>query len=56
VWTGVYPGEDRVAAVRKILRIPESHMPLNVIPVGVPAESPQPKDKWIASKVHQDRW
>jgi len=56
VWTGVYPGEDRIATVRKILRIPESHMPLNIIPVGVPAESPQPKDKWNASKVHQDRW
>ena len=42
VWTGVYPGEDRVAVVRKILNIPEDYMPLNVIPIGVPAENPPP--------------
>jgi len=56
VWTGVYPGEDRVAAVRRILAIPESHMPLNVIPVGYPAENPAPKDKWNRSKIHADAW
>jgi len=56
VWTGVYPGEDRVAAVRKILSIPEGYMPLNVIPIGAPAENPPPKDKWNPIKVHLDRW
>ena len=56
VWTGVYPGEDRVAAVREILSIPEGFMPLNVIPLGYPAEDPLPKDKWNPSKIHADRW
>ena len=56
VWTGVYPGEDRVAVVRKILNIPEDYMPLNVIPIGVPAENPPPKDKWTVNRVHRDRW
>lgn len=56
VWTGVYPGEDRIAAVREILAIPEGYMPLNVIPVGYPAESPAVKDKWNPAKVHGDRW
>ena len=56
VWTGVYPGEDRIAAVRKILAIPDGFMPLNVIPIGAPAENPEPKDKWNPSKVHNDRW
>lgn len=56
VWTGVYPGEDRVAAVRKILAIPEGYMPLNVIPIGYPAENPAPKDKWNPAKIHHDAW
>jgi len=56
VWTGVYPGEDRIAAVRKIVGIPEGYAPLNVIPLGAPAENPPPKDKWNLAKVHQDRW
>jgi len=56
VWTGVYPGEDRIAAVRKIVGIPEGYAPLNVIPIGAPAENPPSKDKWNPSKVHHDRW
>ena len=56
VWTGVYPGEDRVAVVREVLSIPEGYAPLNVIPLGYPAENPPPKDKWNPAKVHHDRW
>ena len=56
VWTGVYPGEERIAIVREVLAIPEGYAPLNVIPLGYPAENPTPKDKWNASKVHYDTW
>ena len=56
VWTGVYPGEDRVAVVREVLSIPEGYAPLNVIPLGYPAENPTPKDKWNPAKIHIDRW
>ena len=56
VWTGVLPGEDRIAAVREVLGIPDGYLPLNVIPLGYPAENPQPKDKWNPAKVHRDRW
>ena len=56
VWTGVYPGEDRVAVVREVLAIPEGYAPLNVIPLGYPAENPPPKDKWNPAKVHHDKW
>ena len=56
VWTGVYPGEDRVAAVREIFSIPDGFMPLNVIPLGYAAENPSPKDKWNSAKIHIDRW
>ena len=56
VWTGVYPGEDRVAVVREELAVPDGYAPLNVIPLGVPAENPTPKDKWNPAKVHHDKW
>ena len=56
VWTGVYPGEDRVAVVREVLSIPEGYAPLNVIPLGYPAENPPPKDKWNVKKIHHDTW
>ena len=56
VWTGVYPGEERIAAVRETLGIPDGYLPLNVIPLDYPAEKPTPKDKWNPAKVHRDQW
>jgi len=56
VWTGVWPGEDRIAAARQILGIPEEYAPLCMIPIGYPAENPAVKDKWNPAKVHYDRW
>ena len=56
VWTGVYPIDARIEAVRGILKIPEGYMPLCLVPVGYPAEDPQPKDKWNPAKVHHDVW
>ncbi len=56
VWTGVFPGEERVAIVREILAIPDGYSPLCVIPIGYPAEDPAVKDKWNPAKIHADRW
>lgn len=56
VWTGVYPIEERVKEVQKILQLPKEIIPLNVIPIGYPAESPLPKDKWKPENIHYDRF
>lgn len=56
VWTGVYSYEDRVRAVRNVLGLPRHVVPLNVIPVGYPAENPAPKQKWDPSKVRRNGW
>lgn len=56
VWTGVYPMEDRVAGIRKLLGLPEHVVPLSLIPVGFPAEQPGKADRFDASRVHKDRW
>lgn len=46
VWTGVYPNLDKVAAVRDELGLDASLVPLCVVVLGSPAESPEIKDKW----------
>ena len=51
VWTGCYPIEDRVAEVSKVLKLPETIVPLCVIAIGHPAEQPTPKDKWKPENV-----
>lgn len=56
VWTGVFPDVERAEVVRKLLAIPEGYMPLNIIPLGAPAENPEPKNKWNPAKVHSNRW
>ena len=56
VWTGAYPMQPRIDAVKATLKIPEGYMPLCLIPIGYPAENPTPKDKWNPAKVHADRW
>ena len=51
VWTGCYPMEERIANVSKVLNLPENLVPLCVIVMGYPAESPEPKDKWKPENV-----
>jgi nitroreductase len=56
VWTAAYPYEDRAAHVRKVLGIPESVIPLNVIPIGHPTGTDKPKDHYRAENIHWERW
>jgi len=56
VWTAAYPYEERAAHVRKVLGIPESVIPLNVIPIGHPTGADKPKEHYRAENIHWQRW
>lgn len=56
VWLGVYPRDDRVAAVRQRLALPDHITPLNLIAVGHPAEVKQARTQFDAARVHRERW
>ena len=51
VWTGVYPYDERIEAVKQALHLPDHLIPLNVIPIGYPKGDPQPKEKYDPAKV-----
>lgn len=55
VWTAASDPE-RSSAVKEALNIPGTIMPLCVIPIGFPAEDPEPKDKWKPEKIHYNKW
>ena len=55
VWCGVHPDPKRVSEVSRVLRLPESIIPLNIITMGYPASQPQPKDKWKPENIHYQR-
>jgi len=56
VWTGVFPIDERVKTVQRALQMPDSIIPLCVIPIGYPAEKPSPKDKWKTDNIHMNQW
>lgn len=56
VWCGIYPMQERVAFLKKLLQLPNDIVPMNVVPIGYPAEEPEPKDKWKPGNIHYDTW
>ena len=56
VWLGVYPREERVAAVRQVLGIPETIVPLNLISIGHPAEQKESRTQYDGRRVHREHW
>jgi len=56
VWTALYPMEDRVAGMRRLLDLPEHIIPLALVPIGYPAEHPGPADRFDEERVHKERW
>lgn len=56
VWLGVHPRERRVNAIRKVLKIPENIVPLNLISIGHPAEEKEPRTQYNEDRVHHEYW
>ena len=56
VWLGVYPREDRVTGIQKLLGLPEHVKPLNIVPIGYPAETKPPANRCDSSRIHHNRW
>jgi nitroreductase len=57
VWTAVHPSEVLVGKVREILGIPGNVIPLNVVPVGVPAAPAEPRQPDSLDEcLHRETW
>lgn len=56
VWLGVYPLEERVNPIKKILKLPESITPLSIISIGYPAEHKAESNYYDESRIHYNNW
>ena len=56
VWLGVHPLTERVEGIRALLGIPETVVPFALVPIGHPAESKAPADRFDPARVHHERW
>lgn len=52
VWCGIYPQKVPQKKVKEILGLPDKHIPLNIIYIGYPAETPEARDQFDETCVH----
>ena len=52
VWIGTAPLEDRMAAVKEILDLPENLVAFALFPLGYPAEEKKQEDRFEQERIH----
>lgn len=52
VWCGIHPQKRAEEKVSEALEIPEDQIPLNIIYIGHPAETPEARDQYCDKYVH----
>ncbi len=55
-WLGVHPRELRVNALRQILGLPPSVIPVACIALGHPGETQKPRTRFNRDYVHFEKW
>jgi nitroreductase len=55
-WLGIHPREQRVNALKQILSLPPSVIPVACIAIGCPAEQPPPRTRFNPEYVHAEQW
>jgi nitroreductase len=56
VWIAIHPLDDRSAAVRRLLGIPEEIVPFALVSIGYPAEHLGGEDRFDSERVHYESW
>jgi len=52
VWCGIHPQKRAEEKVSRILDLPAKQVPLNIIHIGYPAETPEERDQYDSKKIH----
>jgi len=55
-WLGVHPWEQRIKALKGILSLPASAIPVACIAIGHPGERKEPRTRFNPDYVHFERW
>jgi len=56
VWLGIYPAEERIEGMRKLLGIPDHVVPVALIALGYPAEHKEPANRFNPNKIRYNKW
>ncbi len=52
----MYPIEERVRGLRKLIGVPEDIVPFSLIPFGHPAEERKLIDRYDPERAHREKW
>jgi nitroreductase len=55
-WVGIYPVEERIQSLKKLLTMPDHVIPVSMVSLGRPAEKPAPSARFKTERIHHDRW
>lgn len=55
-WLGVHPRTERIDHLRTLFGLPDCIVPVSVIALGWPAETPAPRSRYADSRVHREAW
>lgn len=55
-WCGVYPREELVKEVSKLMNLPENIKPVSIVAVGYPAERREVRERFNPERVHYEKW
>ena len=56
VWLGMFPREERIKAVSKLLEIPGHILPVSLISIGYPDEHKEAPDRYKTEKIHRNKF
>ena len=55
-WLGVYPREDRIKNLRKMLNIPDNVIPHSIIAIGYTDVKQEKVSRDFSSRTHKNKW
>jgi nitroreductase len=56
VWVGIFPVEERMNGMRKLLNMPTRIMPISLVSIGYADERPHMEDRFKPERVHYEHW
>ena len=56
VWVGVYPENDFIEGLKKILNIPKVIMPFSIVAMGYKGVNKEPIDRYYSDRVKNNSW
>lgn len=56
VWLGIYPREERIAAMKTLMKLPPHIHPFSLISIGYTTETPRIANRFKPERIHTNKW